>query len=225
MIPIMSFSIIFGLTADPIHKGHEQAIINGVEFLRNKGFEIRKFLLVPVFQPNLIANKKAPVAGFKQRFEMCELVAKRLSHDLNCCIVVSPIEQQLAETTGEKNYSFNTIKYLSNQNASVSIGKSNRLFMVSADHFNGRWPKFRKWHNWQQILQYSGLLINQRPGHRINSSFLNELRDINPNIFAVSNRLSIDTSSTQIRENISSASIKQHLSEDVYQYIMRNKLY
>ena len=225
MIPIMSFSIIFGLTADPIHKGHELAIINGIEFLRNKGFKIERFLLVPVFQPNLIANKKAPVAGFKQRFEMCELVAKRLSHDLNCGIVVSPIEQQLAAVTGEKNYSFNTIKYLFHQNISARKKKSNQLFMVSADHFNGRWPKFRKWHNWQQILRYSGLLINQRPGHNINSSFLNELGDINPNIFTVSNSLSIDTSSSQIRENTSSASIKQHLSEDVYQYIMRHKLY
>ena len=31
-----SFTIIFGLTADPLHKGHEHAIINGVTFCVNK---------------------------------------------------------------------------------------------------------------------------------------------------------------------------------------------
>ena len=37
-----SYSIIFGLTADPIHLGHEQAVINGVDFIKSSGFEINQ---------------------------------------------------------------------------------------------------------------------------------------------------------------------------------------
>ena len=210
------FSIIFGLTADPIHKGHEQVIINGVDYCRDNGIEIERFLLIPVYQPNLISDKKSPVASFEQRFFMCELVANRLSKQLNCDIQISGIEKELAETTGNKNYSFNTVKQLNIENT---------LFLVSADHFQGRWPKFRKWFKWQEILEYSGLLINQRPGHKINEGFIHQLKAINPNIFLIHNSKTIDVSSSVIRKYFNLSPIKELLSDDVVQYIKTAGLY
>ena len=41
-----SYSIIFGITADPIHLGHEQAIINVVEFMRSQNYNIKRFILL-----------------------------------------------------------------------------------------------------------------------------------------------------------------------------------
>jgi len=38
------FSIIFGLTADPIHLGHEQVIINGIDYCRDQGFDVEEFV-------------------------------------------------------------------------------------------------------------------------------------------------------------------------------------
>ena len=214
--PSKSYTILFGLTADPIHKGHEQAIKSSVQFLKLKAYKIKKIQLIPVCQPNLIANKKAPSANFKQRFAMCELVANRLSNDLKCLIVVNPIEKQLSETTGEKNYSLNTIK---------TLHLSHCLFMVSADHFQGRWPKFRKWYKWQELLQYSGLLINQRPGHRINESFIKQLKSENPDIFCIKSTKAIDISSSKIRKNRNNYFNKGFLSKDIIHYIKNEKLY
>lgn len=222
------FTLVFGLTADPIHKGHEQAIINGVEFCRENGIEIEQFLLVPVYQPNLIADKNPPVASFEQRFFMCELVANRLSKKLGCDIQVSRIEKELLERTGEKNFSVNTIKAFAENRGltgEVPAFATNLLFMVSADHFAGRWPKFRKWYKWREILQYSGLLINQRPGNNINHNFIAELRQINPHVFVVQNSHVIDVSSTKIRQGIDAKSLVRLISSDVMDTIKNQGLY
>jgi len=208
-----AYSVIFGLTADPIHLGYEQAIINGVEFLKQQA-SISTLLLIPVYQPNLIVDKKAPVAKFKYRVDMCEQVAKRLTKQLNCEIKVSQIEQQIVEATGQANYSLNTIKQLKLKNC---------LFMVSTDHFQGRWPRFRKWYKWQEILQYSGLLINQRSGHGINQSFIEQLKEYNSEIYVVENELTVDTSSTAIRNNLNKS--RRYLSTDIYKYVLKNKIY
>jgi nicotinate (nicotinamide) nucleotide adenylyltransferase len=212
----ISHTIIFGITADPIHLGHEQAIINGIQYLRNQSIMIKEFVLIPVYQPNLIADKKSPKASFYQRLEMCNIVAKRLSNKTHVSIVASDIEKHIANTTGEKNYSLNTIKHLKKQNS---------LFMVSADHFTGRWPKFRKWYGWNEILQHSGLLINQRPGHKINTRFIDQLRQLNSEIYVVENHKSIDTSSSYIRASFHKKNMNVHLSTDVIVYINNQNLY
>lgn len=209
-------TILFGLTADPIHLGHEQAIINGIQYLQGLGVVINELLLIPVFQPNLIANKKAPVADFNQRVEMCNRVADRLSRQLRCSIVVSEIEKHIANNTGQNNFSLNTIKHLN---------KKNSLFMLSADHFQGRWPKFRKWFGWKEILKHSGLLINQRPGHKINRNFIEQLRKINPEIYLVENETSVNTSSSEIRANFYNFEMDLQLSNDVINHIIDQGLY
>lgn len=211
-----TYSIIFGLTADPIHKGHEQAIINGVEYLRNQGFVVDRFLLIPVYFPNLIGDKQKPVAGFAHRVAMCELVAIRLSKQLKCNISVSQIEKDIANNTGGRNYSLNTI---------IQLNLKNCLFMVSADHFQGRMPKFRKWFKWQEILAHTGLLINQRPGHEINQGFIRELEHINPDIFIVDSMKAVDVSSTEIRANFQYTEMAPNLSKDICRYVFINNLY
>ncbi len=208
-----SFSIVFGLTADPIHKGHEQALINGIDFLRDRGSVISKVLLVPVYFPNLIAEKKSPVATFQQRLTMCDIVAKRLSKKCDCEITASTIEKQLFEQKEKKSYSYNTIK---------ALNLNHCLFMVSADHFEGRWPKFRKWHKWREILSLSGLLINQRPGHNVNERFINELKTLNKNVFVVNDCRQVNTSSSSLRKMACSSN---QLSTDIKNYIHQNNLY
>lgn len=210
-------SIVFGLTADPIHLGHEQVIINSIEYLIESGIQISQFLLVPVFSPNLIADKKSPKASFNQRFQMCEIVANRLSNQLGVEIVVSDIEKQLSLKTGQKNYSYDTLSALNLDHA---------LFVASADHFKGRWPKFRKWYQWQALVEKTGLLIHQRPGNTINLAFIKQLKQINPSLFVVKDKPSVDTSSTFIRRHFSQKTdMRGQLSADVIKYMRSQKLY
>lgn len=217
-----SYTIVFGLTADPIHLGHEQAIINGIDYCQEHNLEINQFLLMPVYQPNLIAGKKAPVASFQQRFDMCDIVAKRLSKKLDCKIETTLIEKQFSELSGDKSYSFNTIKYMTEIETESKSTKL--LFMVSADHFQGRWPKFRKWFKWQELLNMTGLLINQRPGHKINASFTNQLKVINKDVFVIVKSQSVAISSSEIRVANNPSNLKG-LSKDVAEYVLDNNLY
>lgn len=175
---------------------------------------------MPVYQPNLIAGKKGPVATFQQRFDMCDIVAKRLTNKLDCKVETSLVEKQFAEFSGEKSYSFNTIKYMTE----IETKSTELLFMVSADHFQGRWPKFRKWYKWQDLLNYSGLLINQRPGHKININFISQLKKINKDIFIIEESKSVAISSSEIRTSNNVSKLK-FLSKDVEKYVLKANLY
>ena len=210
------YSIVFGLTADPLHLGHEQAIINAVNFMRSQHLAIEQFILLPVFSPHLIANKKAPKAGFSHRFTMCKIAAKRLTTLLQCKITTSKIEKELYLKTNKINYSYDTL---------TAMQITNPLFMVSADHFQGTEPKFKSWHNWQALLNICGLLINQRPKSQINHNFILTLRTINPHVFIIDNAKQVNISSAKIRKNFSQLDLNKFIASDVLDYIYSNDFY
>lgn len=212
------YTLIFGLTADPIHKGHEQVILNSFTYAKEQQIKIKEFLLVPTFQANLIANKPQPRTAYKHRFKMCQIVAESIKSKFNYPVQVSDIEQQLFKQTANKSYSYDTLK---------AMDAKHKLFVLSADHFAGRWPKFRKWYQWQKLVQENGLLIHQRPGHSINHSFLKQLREINTAVYLISELPAFDVSSTSLR-----ADLKKNkrisdilISDSIYQYCSLNKLY
>ncbi len=213
-----SYTLTFGLTADPIHKGHEQVILNSFTYAKEHQINIKAFLLVPTYQPNLIANKQQPRTAYEHRFKMCQIVANDISNKFNYPIEVSDIEKQLSQVTGKKSYSYDTLK---------AIEEQHKLFVLSADHFAGRWPKFRKWHNWQELVKENGLLIHQRPGHGINKSFIKKLQKINASIFVVKEMPTVEVSSTQIRIlfNLNRKIRNELISESIIKYVFKNKLY
>lgn len=216
------YTLIFGLTADPIHKGHEQVILNSFSFAKTQNIKIKEFLLVPTYHPNLIANKQQPRTAFHHRFKMCELVTKKLENQFNYPVYVTDIEQKLFNTNQQKSYSYDTLN---------AIKAKHKLFVLSADHFTGRWPKFRKWYKWQKLLKENGLLIHQRPGHSINMRFIAQLKTINPTIFVVSQLPQIKISSTQLRSDLRKNSslvaldLLKLIDESVLEYINNKHIY
>lgn len=210
-------TLVFGLTADPIHAGHEQVIHNSFAFAKDHDLVIKQFLLVPTYQPNLIAGKQQPRTAFKHRKAMCEQVATEIIKQFNYPVYVSDVEKQLYESTGQKSYSIDTL---------AAIEASSKLFVLSADHFAGRWPKFRQWHHWQALVKANGLLIHQRPGHGLNTAFIRHLQAINPHVHVVKDLPSVDVSSTQIRNSGPNQALQQGwISEPVYHYIQAHHLY
>lgn len=213
-----SFHLIFGITADPPHKGHEQVILNSYEFMRNSGLKVEQFDLIPTFDPNLIAGKRQPTADFEQRMSMCQLIAEDLNKIHGFNVQVNDIERFLALATHKKSYSYETLK---------AIKHPNKLFVLSADHFAGRWPKFRKWHEWRNLVKENGLLIHQRPGHKINQSFINQLKAINPNIFVANGYPAVDVSSTFLRSRFTHLpnETKLLLNHNVYLFAHSHDIY
>lgn len=213
-----AFTLVFGLTADPIHKGHEQVIHNSYTFAEQYGYNIVEFILVPTFQPNLIADKKQPRTAFKHRFAMCKLIADDLNKKFNYQVQVSDIEKVLYDVNNRKSYSFDTLQ---------ALNKPNQLFVLSADHFAGRWPKFRKWHRWQELVKRHGLLIHQRPGHGINLTFLKQLKTINHQLFRVKDLPTVEVSSTLLRQQLAKNVRPDNtlLNPIIFQFISKHYLY
>ncbi|WP_223789033.1 nicotinate-nicotinamide nucleotide adenylyltransferase [Marinicella meishanensis] len=210
-------TLVFGLTADPIHRGHEQVIHNSFAFAQSQGLPIQRFLMVPTYQPNLIAGKQLPRTAFNHRLAMCELVAKAMRKQFKYPVYITDTEKKLFIKNGQKSYSIDTL---------AAIDAPAKLFVLSADHFAGRWPKFRKWHRWQELVQTNGLLIHQRPGHGLNATFIQQLQAINPHVYVVKDLPAIDVSSTQIRHTGPAMAWQQAwISEPVHQYILTHKLY
>jgi len=212
------YTLVFGLTADPIHKGHEQVILNSFEFTQAHKINIESFILLPTYQPNLVSKKKQPETAFEHRYKMCELVASGLRNQCKYPIYVSDIEKQLYLKTGQKSFSYESLN---------ALNKKQILFILSADHFSGRWPVFRKWHQWQALVKKNGLLIHQRPKHNINSSFIEQLKEINPAVYVVKGLNNIDVSSTMLRNMFKKKGDipASYISQNIYQYCLQNKLY
>ena len=217
-----AFTLIFGLTADPIHKGHEQVILNSFTYAQSQQLEINEFLLVPTYQPNLIANKPQPRTPYPHRYMMCDLVAQHIRNQYKYPVYVSDIEKQLFIIKHQKSYSYDTLK---------AIDAPHKLFVLSADHFAGRWPKFRKWHQWQELVKENGLMIHQRPGHGINARFITELKNLSDSVYVVSQLPQVDISSTQLRSELLldclrlDNSASKYLAAPVINYIEKNQIY
>ncbi len=211
-------TLIFGLTADPIHKGHEQVILNSFTYALAQQINIKELQLIPTYQPNLIANKRQTRTSFEHRFKMCELVAEEIRTQYNYPVYASDIEKKLYLKTKTKSYSYDTLN---------AIDVKHTLFVLSADHFAGRWPKFRKWHQWQALVKDNGLLIHQRPGHGINASFIEQLKDLNPDVYVLTDLPSVEVSSTNIRNQFKhSRNIENKLiPESIIKYVHSNNLY
>lgn len=208
------FYLVFGLTADPPHLGHEQVIINSYQFMSSQQLAVAQFDLMPTYQANLIADKKKPMASFEQRLKMCQITAADLNDRLQLNVHVNDLERSLGQQGHNKNYSFDTLS---------AINHPHKMFVLSADHFAGRWPKFRKWHRYEDLVFQNGLLIHQRPGHPINHNFIKKLKSINPHVYVVSGYKDVAASSTQIRNNA-----KQHLgllNKKIHFYLAAQQLY
>jgi len=213
-----SYTLIFGLTADPIHKGHEQVILNSFAYAKQQAISIERFMLIPSYAPNLIADKLQPKTAFEHRYMMCQMTSENIINKFNYPVYVSDIEKQLFYQNQQKSYSYKTLH---------AIKDRHKLFVLSADHFAGRWPKFRKWFHWQDLVKENGLLIHQRPGHGINLSFIEQLKQINPNVYVVTGLPSIEVSSTQIRTKLSMQQpiSSKFIATSIRNYCVDNGLY
>lgn len=213
-----SITWVYGLTADPIHRGHEQVIKNTFGKAQELGLSTTGFILVPTYRPNLIADKSAPIATFEQRFEMCRLVTKDLSRELKTDITVSDIEQAIHNN--QPSFTYNTLNALSKHH-------DNLILIISSDHAHGHAPKFRQWHRWQDLINRFGLMVHERPGHPINDCFIEHLKEHNPNVYVAKNQPTIDISSSRLRNaytygaDLSDA----HINPVVDNYIKNFELY
>ena len=191
----MNIGLYFG-TFDPIHLGH----INIANFLIKKGtFKKIWFIVTP--QNPVKSNNN--ISDFIHRYEMVKIQVKD-----NDNIQASDIELNLEKP----NYTINTLNYLSskfiNYNFGIIRGEDN---LINLKH----WKDYKKILNNYNVYVYPRKtkikedidLINNENVHMIEAPY-------------------VDISSSEIRNIITKKeNLSQFISNDIYRYIIKNKLY
>ena len=189
---------LFGGTFDPPHLGH---LIIAQTIFEAENFD--QIVFVPAYQPpHKNGMKTSPV---DQRLEMLNIAIKE-----NPNFIMSDLE---IERKG-LSYSIDTIMEYKKQN---NLNSNELFYLMGSDSLR----QFKKWKDPKMIIDESRVIVAIRPGFRpsdIPNWILAKIQ------FASIPRIEI--SSTTIRERwVNDKTIRYMVTESVWQYINKNKLY
>lgn len=189
---------LFGGTFDPPHLGH---LIIAQTIFEAENFD--QIVFVPAYQPPHKNGMK--ISPVDQRLEMLNIAIKE-----NPNFIMSDLE---IERKG-LSYSIDTIMDYKKQN---NLNSNELFYLMGSDSLR----QFKKWKDPKMIIDESRVIVAIRPGFRpsdIPNWILAKIQ------FASIPRIEI--SSTTIRERwISDKTIRYMVTESVWQYINKNKLY
>ena len=189
---------LFGGTFDPPHLGH---LIVAQTIFEAENFD--QIVFVPAYQPPHKNGMK--ISPVDQRLEMLNIAIKE-----NPNFIMSDLE---IERKG-LSYSIDTIMDYKKQN---NLNSNELFYLMGSDSLR----QFKKWKDPKMIIDESRVIVAIRPGFRpsdIPNWILAKIQ------FASIPRIEI--SSTTIRERwISDKTIRYMVTESVWQYINKNKLY
>ena len=189
---------LFGGTFDPPHLGH---LIIAQTIFEAENFD--QIVFVPAYQPPHKNGMK--ISPVDQRLEMLNIAIKE-----NPNFIMSDLE---IERKG-LSYSIDTIMEYKKQN---NLSSNELFYLMGSDSLR----QFKKWKDPKMIIDESRVIVAIRPGFRpsdIPNWILAKIQ------FASIPRIEI--SSTTIRERwVNDKTIRYMVTESVWQYINKNKLY
>ena len=189
---------LFGGTFDPPHLGH---LIIAQTIFEAENFD--QIVFVPAYQPPHKNGMK--ISPVDQRLEMLNIAIKE-----NPNFIMSDLE---IERKG-LSYSIDTIMEYKKQN---NLNTNEIFYLMGSDSLR----QFKKWKDPKMIIDESRVIVAIRPGFRpsdIPNWILAKIQ------FASIPRIEI--SSTTIRERwVNDKTIRYMVTESVWQYINKNKLY
>ena len=189
---------LFGGTFDPPHLGH---LIIAQTIFEAENFD--QIVFVPAYQPPHKNGMK--ISPVDQRLEMLNIAIKE-----NPNFIMSDLE---IERKG-LSYSIDTIMEYKKQN---NLNSNELFYLMGSDSLR----QFKKWKDPKMIIDESRVIVAIRPGFRpsdIPNWILAKIQ------FASIPRIEI--SSTTIRKRwVNDKTIRYMVTESVWQYINKNKLY
>jgi nicotinate-nucleotide adenylyltransferase len=200
-------------TFDPIHLGHIH-LANKIAQL----CDLQKVLLIPCHRS---PTRNQPIASSIDRFNMVKLAIANHDH-----LFADDREIKSASTS----YTIKTIKSLSQENTNTPLA-----LIMGTDVFNS----FDKWHEWQKILEFTHLLIANRPGawqitnphaleilrkHQVTD--IQELQKKTSGLIYLVDIEPLPIAATQIRTLVKEQKNASHLvAPSVWKYLCEKQLY
>ena len=135
---------ILGGTFNPVHCGHIQFANDFSEV-----FQLNQVHLIPCAIP---PHRAVPEQPASVRLALLQAGLKN-----STTLVADDVELAAAKVNGMPNYTVNTLRQLRKQ-----YGPETAIyFAMGADAFE----HFEQWHDWQEILSLSHIVVIERPGY------------------------------------------------------------
>ncbi|MEA3308359.1 MAG: hypothetical protein U9Q70_02445 [Chloroflexota bacterium] len=204
-------TLIYGLSANPVHQAHIELVCQAVTALRARGYAPLRTLIIPVFRRNPVGARKGGLEhNYLHRLALCELAAVEMRRRGAGEVQVSRIEERLAQASGKPNYTAETLAALQ---ARECAGEK-LLLLLSSDLVAGDVPEFGRWYHVAEIIRLATLVIAPRPGYQAKQSFLNELRERGAQLVRLTEVRTPEISSTRIRARLANGEDPLQLSAE-----------
>lgn len=194
-------TLILGLSADPIHPGHIEMVVQSYRGLCDRGYDVARILLVPVYRRNPVGPKKLHLPfTYHHRYMMCGLAAQEIAQQLGLDIdrvVVSDVEAQLAADRERPNYTAETLTALK-----LRYPQDQLIFLISSELVSGAAPEFGRWYQPERILELAALAICPRPGYEPNRTFVAALAQQGGRVIFLPEVATPDISATELRDRL-----------------------
>lgn len=203
---------ILGGTFDPIHLGHIH-----LATIMQELCHLQKILFIPCFQSPL---RSSPIANPEDRLNMVKLALDNSKHFF-------ADDREIKATS--TSYTIKTLKSLRKENHNTPLA-----LIMGIDAFN----RFDEWHEWQNILEFTHLLIANRPGSQLTNEKavklthkhqiidIEQLQKQTAGLIYLADINPLPIAATQIRSLIKEHKDASHLvAPSVWQYIRKKHLY
>lgn len=181
--------LIYGGSFDPVHKGHTHLLKITIKKIKPNLIFVMPNSLPPLKLHNNISTNQ-------QRLEMCKIAFSKIKN-----VIVS--DWEIKNFKNKISYTYKTIEHFKKVYSNDQL-----FFLIGSD----RLQDFKKWENWQYILQNASLVVGNRTDKKMSipvSAFI--LVSIKP----------IDISSHELRVEPN----KKYLDTKIIQYILEHRLY
>lgn len=223
--------LVFGTSADPIHEGHVELLLDAAHALTARGYQVAEIVLMPVYRHHSVQDsvKRSLPLSYDDRFALCQLAATEIEDKLKNIVEnvsVSDLEKELVWQNSRPNFTVETLKAIRSQTDAAT----ELAFLIGADSFSGEQPSFSQWYRWQELIQNVILVLSPREGYPPNSDFIQSLNEQGGKIVYLDEIKVLDISSAQIRKRLEAGEEPETLvsegliSNDVADYIVKHHL-
>ena len=223
--------LVFGTSADPLHQGHVELVVDAVRALTARGWKVAEVILMPVFRHHNIQEgvKRSLTLTFEHRYTICQLAADEIRQKLNGMVEkvsVSDLERELVWQSNRPNFTAETMEAMRKR----TDPKLELAFLIGADSFTGERPGFAQWHRWEELIKDAMLVISPRKGFMPNQSFIESLTERGGRVIYLEEIEVSDISSRIIRTRLetgtdpSTLAAEGILDPEIAEYIANNDL-
>ena len=221
--PPIETRVLFGGSFDPIHNGHILSAKHVMQWLGMNKLDVNKLTFIPA---HISPHKQSTSASAQQRTNMVKLVCAE-NPNFTCD------EREIKRATHNKNpsYTVESLREIKQENP-----HSRLFFIMGMDAL----LSFTQWHQWQEILSLTHLVINTRPNYPLTNlsedtsnllaqykvDNITELANTTAGHILFAPSIEYPISSTDIREKIkANQNCEKLLPETVLAYIQQHRLY